>query len=386
MIDSFPLKRESVQNTCGRKRMGIGALVVGAGFSGSVVSRELSRAGKKVVLIDKRPHIAGNAYDTRDQHGVMIHTYGPHIFHTNSQDVFNYLSSFTKWRPYEHRVLASVDGQLLPIPINIDTVNRLYGLNLDEEGLKAYFESVRDPRDPIRTSEDAIVNIVGWDLYKKFYKGYTNKQWGLDPSELFASVAARVPVRTNHDDRYFTDTHQAMPLDGYTEMFSRMLDHPGITIRLGVEYQSIRHEYTPKHLVYTGPIDEYFDFCFGRLPYRSLFFEHEHLPTVKKFQQVGTVNYPNDHEYTRITEFKHLTGQEHSGTSIVREYPKAEGDPYYPIPRPENDELFKRYQKLAEKEKGVTFVGRLAQYRYYNMDQVVGAALSASKSILAEMI
>ena len=386
MIDSFPLKRETVQNPCGGKRMEIDALVVGAGFSGSVVSRELSRAGKKVVLIDKRPHIAGNAYDTRDQHGVMIHTYGPHIFHTNSQDVFNYLSSFTKWRPYEHRVLASVDGQLLPIPINIDTVNRLYGLNLDEEGLKAYFESVRDPRDPIRTSEDAIVNIVGWDLYKKFYKGYTNKQWGLDPSELFASVAARVPVRTNHDDRYFTDTHQAMPLDGYTEMFSRMLDHPGITIRLGVEYQSIRHEYTPKHLVYTGPIDEYFDFCFGRLPYRSLFFEHEHLPTVKKFQQVGTVNYPNDHEYTRITEFKHLTGQEHSGTSIVREYPKAEGDPYYPIPRPENDELFKRYQKLAEKEKGVTFVGRLAQYRYYNMDQVVGAALSASKSILAEMI
>ena len=365
--------------------MEVDALVVGAGFSGSVVSRELSKAGKKVVVIDKRPHIAGNAYDTHDKQGVMIHTYGPHIFHTNSQEVFDYLSAFTKWRPYEHRVLASVDGQLLPIPINIDTVNRLYGLNLDEEGLKSYFESVRDPRDPIRTSEDAIVNIVGWDLYKKFYKGYTNKQWGLDPSELFASVAARVPVRTNHDDRYFTDTHQAMPLDGYTEMFSRMLDHPGITIRLGVDYQKIRQEYYPKHLVYTGPIDEYFDFCFGKLPYRSLFFEHEHLPTVQKFQQVGTVNYPNDNEYTRITEFKHLTGQEHSGTSIVREYPKAEGDPYYPIPRPENDELFKRYQKLAEKEKGVTFVGRLAQYRYYNMDQVVGAALSASKSILGKI-
>ncbi len=360
-------------------------LVVGAGFSGSVVARQLADSGNTVVIIDKRPHIAGNAYDTHDKHGVMVHTYGPHIFHTNSREVFDYLSAFTKWRPYEHRVLASVDGQLLPIPINIDTVNRLYGLNLDEEGLKSYFESVRDPRDPIRTSEDAIVNIVGWDLYKKFYKGYTNKQWGLDPSELFASVAARVPVRTNHDDRYFTDTHQAMPLDGYTEMFSRMLDHPGITIRLGVEYQNIRQEYSPKHLVYTGPIDEYFDFCFGKLPYRSLFFEHEHLPTVQKFQQVGTINYPNDHEYTRITEFKHLTGQEHSGTSIVREYPKAEGDPYYPIPRPENDELFKRYQKLAEKEKGVTFVGRLAQYRYYNMDQVVGAALSASKSILEKV-
>ena len=364
--------------------MEIDALVVGAGFSGSVISRQLANSGRKVVVIDKRSHIAGNAYDTHDPHGVMVHAYGPHIFHTNSREVFDYLSAFTKWRSYEHRVFASVDGQLLPIPINIDTVNRLYGLNLDEDGLKAYFESVRDPRDPIRTSEDAIVNIVGWDLYKKFYKGYTNKQWGLDPSELFASVAARVPVRTNHDDRYFTDTHQTMPLDGYTQMFSKMLDHPGFTIRLGVEYQNIRQEYSPKHLVYTGPIDEYFNFCFGKLPYRSLFFEHEHAPTVQKFQQVGTINYPNDHEYTRITEFKHLTGQEHSGTSIVREYPKAEGDPYYPIPRPENDELFKRYQVLAEKEKGVTFVGRLAQYRYYNMDQVVGAALSASESILGE--
>jgi len=385
MIDSFLLKRETVQNIFGGKRMEIDALVVGAGFSGSVVSRELAEAGKKVVVIDKRAHIAGNAYDTLDGHGVMVHTYGPHIFHTNSKEVFDYLSSFTKWRPYEHRVLASVDGQLLPIPINLDTVNRLYGLNLDEDGLKAYFESVRDPRDPIRTSEDAIVNIVGWDLYRKFYKGYTNKQWGLDPSELFASVASRVPVRTNRDDRYFTDTHQAMPLEGYTSMFSNMLDHPGITVRLGSEYQNIRQEYSPKHLVYTGPIDEYFDFCFGKLPYRSLFFEHEHLPGVKKFQQVGTVNYPNDHEYTRITEFRHLTGQEHSGTSIVREYPKAEGDPYYPIPRPENDELYKRYQKLAENEPNITFVGRLAQYRYYNMDQVVGAALSASKSILTKV-
>lgn len=365
--------------------MEIDALVVGAGFSGSVVSRELAEAGKKVVVIDKRSHIAGNAYDTLDQHGVIIHAYGPHIFHTNSKEVFDYLSAFTKWRPYEHRVLASVEDQLLPIPINLDTVNRLYGLTLDEAGLKTYFESVRDPRDPIRTSEDAIVNIVGWDLYKKFYKGYTNKQWGLDPSELSASVASRVPVRTNHDDRYFTDTFQAMPFEGYTRMFSQLLNHSGITIRLGVEYQEIREEYTPKHLVYTGPIDEYFGYCFGKLPYRSLFFEHEHLPEVKMYQPVGTVNYPNDHDYTRITEFRHLTGQDHSGTSIVREYPTAHGDPYYPIPRPENDELFKRYQKLAEKEAGVSFVGRLAQYRYYNMDQVVGAALSASKAIIAKL-
>lgn len=357
-------------------------LVVGAGFAGSVVAERLASAGRKVLVIDRRSHIAGNAYDEKDESGVLIHRYGPHIFHTNSDEVFTYLSRFTAWRPYEHRVLASVDGQLLPIPINLDTVNRLYGLRLDEEGLKQYFETIREPRETIRTSEDVIVNTVGWDLYRKFYQGYTRKQWGLDPSELFASVASRVPVRTNRDDRYFTDTHQAMPKDGYTRMFARMLDHPGITFALGLDFRNIRQTAKARHIVYTGPIDEYFDHCFGKLPYRSLRFEHEQLAGVERYQPVGTVNYPNDHAYTRITEFKHLTGQVHPGTSIVREYPQAQGDPYYPIPRPENDLLFKKYQALAEEEKGVTFVGRLAQYRYYNMDQVVGAALSVAKKIL----
>jgi UDP-galactopyranose mutase len=362
--------------------MELDVLVVGAGFAGSVVAERLASAGRRVHVIDRRSHIAGNAYDENDAQGILIHRYGPHIFHTNSDEVFAYLSRFTDWRPYEHRVLASVDGKLLPIPINLDTVNRLYGFHLDEEGLKAYFETVREARETIRTSEDVIVNTVGWDLYRKFYQGYTRKQWGLDPSELFASVASRVPVRTNRDDRYFTDTHQAMPKDGYTPMFARILDHPNISIELGRDFQEIRPKARARHIVYTGPVDEYFDHCFGKLPYRSLRFEHEQLPGVEKFQPVGTVNYPNDHAYTRITEFRHLTGQTAPGTSIVREYPQAQGDPYYPIPRPENDALFKKYQALAQQEKDVTFVGRLAQYRYYNMDQVVGAALSIARKIL----
>ena len=362
--------------------MELDVLVVGAGFAGSVVAERLASAGRRVHVIDRRSHIAGNAYDENDAQGILIHRYGPHIFHTNSDEVFAYLSRFTDWRPYEHRVLASVDGKLLPIPINLDTVNRLYGFHLDEEGLKAYFETVREARETIRTSEDVIVNTVGWDLYRKFYQGYTRKQWGLDPSELFASVASRVPVRTNRDDRYFTDTHQAMPKDGYTPMFARILDHPNISIELGRDFQEIRPKARARHIVYTGPVDEYFDHCFGKLPYRSLRFEHEQLPGVEKFQPVGTVNFPNDHAYTRITEFRHLTGQTAPGTSIVREYPQAQGDPYYPIPRPENDALFKKYQALAQQEKDVTFVGRLAQYRYYNMDQVVGAALSIARKIL----
>ena len=362
--------------------MAIDVLVVGAGFAGSVVAERMAAAGRKVVVMDRREHIGGNAFDEPDSRGILIHRYGPHIFHTNSKEVFDYLSRFTGWRPYEHRVLAHVEGQLLPIPINLDTVNRLYGLSLDEEGLKAYFEKVRDPRDEIKTSEDVIVNTVGWDLYRKFYQGYTRKQWGLDPSELFASVASRVPVRTNRDDRYFTDTYQAMPSEGYTKMFARMLESPKITLALGEDFRETREKAKARHIVYTGPVDEYFDCCYGKLPYRSLSFEHEQMTGVERYQPVGTVNYPNDHAYTRITEFKHLTGQIHPDTAIVREYPQASGDPYYPIPRPENDALYKKYRELAEKEKGVSFVGRLAQYRYYNMDQVVGAALSAARGIL----
>ena len=356
--------------------------VVGAGFAGSVLSRKLAEAGWSVWLIDKRPHIAGNAFDEIDDHGVVIHRYGPHIFHTNSEQVVRFLSRFTEWHHYEHRVRGVLAGKSYPFPINRDTLNQLYGLDLDEAGAADYFERVREPRAAVRSSEDVVLNSVGRDLFEKFYLNYTRKQWGLEPSELKAGVAARIPVRTNTDDRYFTDTFQAMPLHGYTKMFESMLDHPNIRVELGVDFADIRRREAFDHLVYTGPIDAYFDYCYGRLPYRSLRFEHEHLHGVSQFQPVGTVNYPNDHAFTRITEFKHLTGQQCTGTSIVREYPQAEGDPYYPIPSDGNEALFKRYQALAEVESGVTFVGRLAEYRYYNMDQVVAAALAVAGRLL----
>lgn len=362
--------------------MNVDVLVVGAGFAGSVIAERCAAAGHQVLLIDKRKHIGGNAYDEPDASGLLIHRYGPHIFHTNAPVVADYLSRFTAWRPYEHKVLASLNENLYPIPINQTTINRLYGLSLDETGVAAFLERVREPRNPIRTSEDVVVSSVGRDLCDKFFRGYTRKQWGLDLSELSATVAARIPVRTNSDDRYFTDSFQKMPADGFTSLFTRMLDHPGIQIELGVDFQELRLRTQWKLLFYTGPIDEYFNFRFGALPYRSIQFEHEHLSGVEQFQPVGTVNYPNDQQFTRITEFKYLTGQQHSSTSIVREYPTSEGDPYYPIPRPENNEIYQKYANQAASEKAVVFVGRLAQYRYYNMDQVVAAALKASETVL----
>lgn len=363
-------------------------LVVGAGFAGSVVAERLaSQAGQRVLVVDRRPHFGGNAYDEFNDAGVLVHPYGPHIFHTNSADVFGYLSNFTGWRPYQHRVLASVDGQLLPMPINLDTVNRLYGLSLSAFELDAFFEKSAEKVDVVRSSEDVVVSKVGRDLYNKFFRGYTRKQWALDPSELDASVTARVPTRLNRDDRYFTDTYQAMPLHGYSRMFAAMLSHPRIHVMLNTDYRNIVHRMPWKHMVYTGPIDSFFDHRFGRLPYRSLRFEHVTMvpPCGQEFvQATGTINHPNDHAYTRVTEFKHLTGQRHAETSLVYEYPQADGDPYYPVPRAENTALFRRYEAEAEQLSDVTFLGRLASYKYYNMDQVVGQALAVAKRLLAE--
>jgi UDP-galactopyranose mutase len=327
------------------------------------------------MVIDRRPHIAGNAYDHPDAAGVLMHRYGPHIFHTNSREVWEYLSRFTEWRPYEHRVLASVDGQQVPIPINLNTINQLYGLSLSSFELEKFFESVAEPREQLRTSEDVVVSRVGRELYEKFFRNYTRKQWALDPSELDASVAARVPARTSRDDRYFTDTYQAMPLHGYTRMFERILAHPNISVMLNTDYRDVEGIIPYREMVYTGPIDEYFDMRFGKLPYRSLRFQHE-THGVPVFQAAPVVNYPNEHPYTRVTEFKYLTGQEHPKTSIVYEIPCDDGDPYYPIPRPENAEIYRAYKELADETPGVHFVGRLATYRYYNMDQVVAQALS----------
>ncbi len=356
-------------------------LIVGAGFAGSVLAERLARvSNKKVLVVDRRNHIAGNAYDHYNEAGILVHKYGPHIFHTNSRDIFDYLSQFTPWRGYEHRVLASVDGQLVPMPINLDTINQLYGLSLTSFQVEEFFASVAEKRDVIKTSEDVVVSKVGRELYEKFFRGYTRKQWALDPSELDAQVTARVPTRTNRDNRYFTDSYQSMPAHGFTRMFENMLDHPNIKLMLNTDYRDVRDFIPFNEMVYTGPIDEYFDFRFGKLPYRCLEFKHE-THDKPLFQPAAVVNYPNDYAYTRITEFKYLTGQEHHKTSVVYEFPQAEGDPYYPIPRAENSVLYKRYQELAETTPGVHFVGRLASYRYYNMDQVVGAALTLFKKI-----
>jgi UDP-galactopyranose mutase len=351
-------------------------LIAGAGFAGSVLAERLARgANKKVLLVDRRPHIGGNAYDCQNEAGILIHQYGPHIFHTNSKDVFEYLSSFTKWRQYEHRVLASVDGKLLPIPINLNTINGLYNLSLNSDELEEFFASVAEPRKEIRTSEDVVISRVGRELYEKFFRGYTRKQWALDPSELDAAVTARVPTRNNQDDRYFTDKYQVMPLDGYTRMFENMLDHPNIELSLNTDYHDLGKSVRYKELIYTGPVDAYFNFEYGKLPYRSLEFRHETV-NASRFQKAAVINYPNDHDYTRVTEFKYLTGQEHAQSGIVYEIPRAEGDPYYPVPRRENAEIYSKYKILADSTPGVHFVGRLATYKYYNMDQVVAQALT----------
>jgi UDP-galactopyranose mutase len=360
-------------------------LVVGAGFAGSVIAERLaSQHGAKVLVIDRRNHVGGNAYDRYDSAGILIHQYGPHIFHTNSEKIFRHLSQFTEWRPYEHRVLAHVEGQLLPIPINRTTINKLYGLNLaTEEEVEGFLAARAQPIEPIRTSEDVVLARVGRDLYEKFFRGYTCKQWGLPPSELDKSVTARVPTRATTDDRYFSDTYQVMPAGGYTRMFERMLRHRNIKVMLQTEWHEIRDIIPFRRVVYTGPIDEFFDYRFGKLPYRSLRFEHVTLDQ-EWHQPVAVVNYPQDEPYTRVTEYKHLTGQSHTHTSLTFEYPCDSGDPYYPIPRADHQQRFKAYERLANTMTRVTFIGRLATYRYYNMDQVVGQALAAFKQIAAK--
>lgn len=361
-------------------------LIIGAGFAGSVLAERLAtKLDAKVLVVDKRNHIGGNAYDYYDDAGILVHRYGPHIFHTNSERVFEYLSKFTSWRPYEHRVQTSVDGQLLPIPINATTLNNLYGLNLTCLEVEDFLASVSEPRKELKTSEDVVVSRVGRDIYQKFFQNYTRKQWGLDPSDLDASVTSRVPVRTNRDDRYFTDRFQAMPLHGYTRMFEKMLSHPNISIMLNTSYEDIKEEISFEELIFTGPVDEYFDFCYGKLPYRSLHFEHQTVDC-ERYQPVAVINYPNEHAYTRVTEFKYLTGQVHSKTSIVFEFPREEGDPYYPVPQPKNAELYQKYKAMAEALPNVHFAGRLATYKYYNMDQVVAQSLKLFEKLAVKSV
>jgi UDP-galactopyranose mutase len=358
-------------------------LIVGAGFAGCVLAERIaSRFDRKVLIVEKRDHIGGNCFDFYNEDGLLVHKYGPHYFRTNNKKVFDYLSQFTQWRYHQYRILAFVNGQLLPLPINLDTVNNLYGLKLSSFELEEFFEKVREPVEKIRTSEDIVIAQVGRELYEMFFKNYTKKQWGLDPSELDASVCARIPVRTNRDGRYFNDKYQAMPKHGYSEMFRKLISHPNIHLLLKTDYKEILDLVPFNKMIYTGPIDEFFDHKFGRLPYRSLRFEFETLDQ-ECYQPVSQVNYPNDYDFTRIVEIKHATGQRHQKTTIVREYPLEKGDPYYPIPREENQLLYERYKKEADKLKDVYFIGRLANYRYHNMDEVVALALELFETLIA---
>jgi UDP-galactopyranose mutase len=354
-------------------------LIVGAGCAGAVLAERLaSQRGATCLVIDKRAHIAGNAYDRYDAAGVLIHTYGPHYFRTNSDRIVTYLSQFTEWHHVDYKILSWTDGRYWQFPINLNTFEQLLGRPSTSEEMERTLAEWRVPIESPKNSEEVIISQVGRRLYEMFFKNYTRKQWQRDPSELDASVCGRIPVRTNRDDRYLSEKFQALPKDGYTAMFGRMLAHPKIEVRLNADYREVRKIVQFRHLIYTGAVDEYFDHCFGALPYRSLRFEPETLQR-EFFQPVMQVNYPNDHDFTRIVEVKHATGQRLPVTTIVREYPEAYrrgGEPYYPVPAPDARALYERYAELAAQESRASFVGRLATYRYYNMDQIVGMALA----------
>lgn len=354
-------------------------LIVGAGFAGAVLAERLSsQLGKRCLIVERRNHIAGNAYDHYDDAGILLHNYGPHYFRTNSQRIVGYLSQFTEWHKVEYTILSWTQGRYWHFPINLNTFEQLIGRPSTTEEMEAQLAEWRVKIDNPKNSEEVIVSQVGWKLYEMFFKNYTRKQWQRDAKDLDASVCGRIPIRTNRDDRYLSERFQALPKKGYTAMFRKILSHPKIEVRLNTDYRDIRKQVQFKHLIYTGPIDEYFGHCFGHLPYRSLRFEPETLPQ-EFFQPAMQVNYPNDHDFTRIVEIKHATGQKLPSTTIVREYPQNfvfGREPYYPIPASDAKALYSRYVQRAALEKDVSFVGRLATYRYYNMDQVVGMALA----------
>jgi UDP-galactopyranose mutase len=354
-------------------------LIVGAGFAGSVLAERIaSQLGKTCLIVEKRNHIGGNAYDHHDAAGVLLHTYGPHYFRTNSQRIIDYLSQFTEWREVQYKILSWTHGRYWQFPINLNTFEQLIGRPSTTEEMEAQLAEWRVRIDSPKNSEEVIVSQVGWKLYEMFFKNYTRKQWRRDAKELDPSVCGRIPVRTNRDDRYLSEKFQALPKHGYTPMFQKMLSNPKIEVRLNTDFREACAQVQFKHLIYTGPIDEYYDHCFGHLPYRSLRFEPETLKQ-EFFQPAMQVNYPNEQDFTRIVEIKHATGQKLPSTTIVREYPQDFGpgrEPYYPIPAPDARALYSKYAERAALEKDVTFVGRLATYRYYNMDQIVGMALA----------
>jgi len=367
-------------------------LIVGAGLSGCVLAERIaSQLGKGVLLIDRRDHIGGNAYDEYDRDGILIHRYGPHIFHTNDLRVWNYLSRFTEWREYEHKVLAVIDGKKVPVPFNLNTLHALFSPrqaeHLQRKLVSRYGAESKVPILKLREENDSELRSLSDFIYERVFYGYTLKQWGLTPEQLGPSVTGRVPVHISRDDRYFQDRYQGMPKHGFTAMFRRMLRHPKIKILLNADYRSLDGLVSADRVVFTGPIDQFFDHLHGHLPYRSIRFDFQHHK-LDRFQNVGTENYPNGEKHTRITEFKTITGQQAYGTSVVLEYPElyrdGSNEPYYPIPSEENAELYARYQREVERLKGtVLFVGRLAEYKYFNMDQCVARALMTFEKHIA---
>lgn len=344
-------------------------LVVGCGIAGITTARLLAELDKKVLIIDKRNHVGGNIYDYYSEDGILIHKYGPHIFHTNYIEVWSFLSRFTKWREYQHRVKIYINGQLLPMPINLDTINLLYNTKYNSFELNKFFDSLAENME-INNSKDVVVSKIGEELYKLFFEEYTKKQWNLYPDELDKEVISRVPIRTNRDDRYFTDKYQGIPLYGYTSMVQNILNHKNIKLMLNTDFKEIKGELKYNKIVFTGCIDEYFDYKHGKLPYRSLEFIVETYD-LEQYQPVAVVNYPNDYDYTRITEYKYLTGQILPKTTIMKEYSKSEGEPYYPIPQKSNKKLYLRYKNEADTMENIYFLGRLGTYNYMNMDKVI---------------
>lgn len=361
--------------------MRFSAIIVGAGLAGATLAERIAtQLNKRVLLVEQRNHIAGNTYDYYNEEGILAQKYGPHIFHTKSKSVWDYLSAFTEWNNYVHRVLARVNGKEVSLPINIETVESLYERSFTPDEFERFLAERRVKIAEIKNSRDVVVSQVGEELYDLFFKNYTKKQWGVYPQELDAQVAGRLPVRIDRDTRYFTDPYQGIPTHGFTRMVEKMLNHPNIHILLNTDFKEIIKSLRYDTLIFTGPIDSFFDCRHGRLPYRSLDFVFETLDR-EHFQNAGVVNFPNDHEYTRITEFKHFYFQRHHKTTICYEYPRAEGDPYYPIPKREYQDIYAKYRKDAERLKKVFFVGRLADYQYFNMDQVVERSLNLFERI-----
>lgn len=358
-------------------------VIVGAGLAGITIAERIATVlHEPVLIIEKRDHIAGNVYDSYDEHGILIHNYGPHTFHTDDEEVFNYICQYARWNEYQHRVLSYVDGNFVPIPISLETINILYNLNLSEDEIDEFIASRCEPIKEIKTSEDVVLSQAGRDIYEKFFKNYTLKQWGVEPSLLDKTVIGRIPFRKNRDTRYFTDKYQGNPKGGYTEMCRKMLNHPEISILLNTDYKAIIDEISYEKLIYTGPIDYYFDYCFGKLLYRSIRFEFETYD-MESFQATASSRYPNDYDFTRITEFKKMTGQRSEKTTICKEYPCFDGEPYYPYPTDEWREKAEQYRMLSDKEKDTIFVGRLAEYKYYDMDDVIRRALDVFNNEIA---